>query len=1394
MTKVILYTIFVFLYTPFSLFSQNLEHFEISFFTDGFKRTISESNVFGSSLASIGDLDGDGIAELAVGAIGDDDGIAELAVGAIGDDDGAFDAGAIWILFLNPEGKVKQYQKISAAEGGFEGELDDFDGFGSSLASIGDLDGDGIAELAVGAIGDDDGVADEGAIWILFLNPEGKVKQYQKISAAEGGLEGELDNFDGFGSSLASIGDLDGDGIAELVVGAIGDDDNGSEAGAVWILFLDEVGFVKAYQKISLLEDEIAGSFVTGDNFGSSLASIGDLDGDGIAELAVGAIGDDDNGSEAGAVWILFLDEVGFVKAYQKISLLEDEFAGSFVTGDNFGSSLASIGDLDGDGIAELAVGAIGDDDGAFDAGAIWILFLNPEGKVKQYQKISAAEGGFEGELDTFDRFGSSLASIGDLDGDGIAELAVGAIGDDDGVEDAGAVWIFEIEGLSTINGIKKISLLEGGFRGTLLTGDRFGSSLASIGDLDGDGIAELAVGATGDDTVGEDAGSVWILFLNREEKVKKYLKISAAEGGFEGELDDFDGFGSSLASIGDLDGDGIAELAVGAIGDDDNGSEAGAVWILFLDEVGFVKAYQKISLLEDEFAGSFVTGDNFGSSLASIGDLDGDGIAELAVGAIGDDDGAFDAGAIWILFLNPEGKVKQYQKISAAEGGFEGELDTFDRFGSSLASIGDLDGDGIAELAVGAIGDDDAALAAGAVWILFLDKIGKINKEAKVIATDRGGLDRSDSFGSAITTIGDLNGDGISEIAVGARGDDDGATNSGALWIVFLTEQGMVWRSDKISAVEIGYQINEDEFFGSSISVIPDFDEDSISELIVGSTDRHNLGATTLLYVDGPPVFIDSNTSSVSVNSNNEIAINTFVKDKGNISVNLNFKRGGDPPLEYFSKQLVDIGSNQFAISIPSTFYTDQGWEIFLEATDDFGYKSRYPSKGVIDIRMPIEESRMNNPFPRNKYKLISVPYELLEARPEQVLEDDLGTYDQTIWRFFEPIHGIESVDFPEYPKTSNFTPGHAFWLIADRQNNFIDMGEGFSTPTSVPFSIAIESGWNYIGLPYTFSIPVNQLYLKSGDAFTLFTYNGVEWDSLSSSELLEPFEGYVIPSMQDRDTLYFSSIPLAKKGSDKSDEISKESDLESKVVIHALVDDLTAQATIRILDESSHDLDHFDKPAPPLPMGDYVTVSFPHDGWVTPFSHYAVDTRPPGEAGYVWDVEVSTNAGDLIELNFEDINSVPQSYEVWLVDKASSITQNLRLNASYIIGGPRIAEPKQLQLFVGKVDYVEEQGIIERSLPTTFSLSQNYPNPFKTTTTIPFSLPKAERVRMTVYNLLGAHVATIIASEDIPAGYHAALWDGRSDIGVPVASGIYFIRMEAGDFFDLKNAVLVR
>ena len=411
---------------------------------------------------------------------------------------------------------VGDEQKISANSGGFNGNLGNRDQFGSAVTDAGDLEADGVRDLAVGAPFDDDDGKDKGAVWVLFMDDNGQVDQEQKISSTAGGFGKNLDDDDLFGSAVAGIGDLNGDGDFDLAVGVPGNDGGGTDRGGVWILFLDTEGKVREKQKIADDAGDFGGDLDNNDRFGSAIAEIGDVNGDGITDLAVGAPNDDDGSKNAGAVWILFMRMDGTVETWQKISRDAGGFGGNLNANDHFGAALAGMGDLDDDGIPDLVVGAPGGDDSGAERGEIWVLFLDIDGKVRQEQMIADGTGGFNGDLGNDDRFGSAIAAIGDVDDDGITDLAVGAPNDDDGASDAGAIWILLMRTDGRVDGWQKVSASAGGFNGNLSANDYFGAAVTGIGDLDSRGIEDLAVGAPGNDAGGPEKGAVWILFLER--------------------------------------------------------------------------------------------------------------------------------------------------------------------------------------------------------------------------------------------------------------------------------------------------------------------------------------------------------------------------------------------------------------------------------------------------------------------------------------------------------------------------------------------------------------------------------------------------------------------------------------------------------------------------------------------------------------------------------------------------------------------------------------------------------------------------------------------------------------------------------------------------------------
>lgn len=424
---------------------------------------------------------------------------------------------------------------------------------------------------------------------------------YQKISTQQGKLGDVLRNGDRFGSAVIGVGDLDGDGIGDLAVGAPNDMDSGAadRQGAVWILFLQRDGTVKAKQKISATAGGLSVGAGPYHYFGFALANLGDLDGDQAPEIAVGAPFANDGGLGKGAVWVLFLNRNGTVKRQQTISATAGGLGAVLADEDFFGSSLANLGDLDRDGVVDLAVGAPGSDDGGADGnrGALWLLSLKNDGTVKATRKISATAGGFGGQLEEFDQLGQSVTNVGDVNNDGVTDLAAGVLRlqgrlerleIEEGNGQAGAqgvVWLIFLQNDGTVKAQQEIGVLSGRFGPGPSVGARYGSALASLGDLNNDGIPDLVVGAHGqkEDGKQKNRGAAWLLNLQRDGLVKNAKPLAVKVDKLQQALKSDDQYSWAIANVGDLNGDGTVDLAIGAPGDDDGGAERGAVWIVLL-------------------------------------------------------------------------------------------------------------------------------------------------------------------------------------------------------------------------------------------------------------------------------------------------------------------------------------------------------------------------------------------------------------------------------------------------------------------------------------------------------------------------------------------------------------------------------------------------------------------------------------------------------------------------------------------------------------------------------------------------------------------------------------------------------------------------------------------
>lgn len=398
---------------------------------------------------------------------------------------------------------------------------------------------------------------------------------FVKIQNGLGGFVATLDPGDRFSRDHDQAGDINGDGIIDLVVGARSDDDGATDAGAVYILFMNRNGTVQSNQKISALYGGFTDTLLANNFFGYGVAGIGDYDNDGIPDIAVSA-----PASTNRALYIIHLNRNGTVKSFVKNTTI-------------IAQGLSAVGDLNNDGRIDLVACDPGSDIGGTNIGAISIIFFDSASQLVTSQTvlINPTSGGFGTGLVAGDQFGGrEVAMLGDLDNDGTKEMAVGAFNSDGG---KGAIWMLSLDSV-TLNVVSKLKITEGlnGFNDTLTLGGNpngsqganFGHALCKVGDLNGDGVPDLMTGANQ-----QNEGWGYILYLNPNKTVKTYTRLNTTSGGFNFTFTPAERFSRSISFLGDLRGDGtIAVNYGGGAGGAGAQGATGALYLLFFKPCDF--------------------------------------------------------------------------------------------------------------------------------------------------------------------------------------------------------------------------------------------------------------------------------------------------------------------------------------------------------------------------------------------------------------------------------------------------------------------------------------------------------------------------------------------------------------------------------------------------------------------------------------------------------------------------------------------------------------------------------------------------------------------------------------------------------------------------------------
>ncbi|MBH8555370.1 FG-GAP repeat protein, partial [Nostocaceae cyanobacterium CENA357] len=346
------------------------------------------------------------------------------------------------------------------------------------------------------------------------------------LDGSNGFVINGINSGDFLGTSVSSAGDINGDGIDDLTIGADGASPNGTPiAGSSYVVFGRNSGFSAGLNLSSL--DGSNGFVINGinsfDSLGRSVSSAGDINGDGIDDLIIGASNASPNReSGAGSSYVVFGSSSGFNASLNLSSL--DGSNGFVINGinsfDSSGSSVSSAGDINGDGIDDLIIGASSaDPNGQYRAGSSYVVFGRSSGfnASLNLSSLDGSNGFVINGINSDDYSGGSVSSAGDINGDSFDDLIIGASNaSPNGQYQAGSSYVV-FGSSSGFNASLNLSSLDGS-NGFVINGinndDSSGRSVSSAGDINGDSFDDLIIGASSADPNGQGyAGSSYVVF-----------------------------------------------------------------------------------------------------------------------------------------------------------------------------------------------------------------------------------------------------------------------------------------------------------------------------------------------------------------------------------------------------------------------------------------------------------------------------------------------------------------------------------------------------------------------------------------------------------------------------------------------------------------------------------------------------------------------------------------------------------------------------------------------------------------------------------------------------------------------------------------------------------------
>jgi len=701
-------------------------------------------NRFGWSASTAGDVNGDGYSDVIVGAYQHNS-----------------STGKAYVYTGGPTGlsATAAWTAVGDAVGG---------SFGYFVSTAGDVNGDGYSDAIVGAPYDN---SSTGKAYVYIGGPAGL--STTAVWTAVGEATNNL-----YGWSASTAGDTNGDGYGDVIVGAYA---NNFGAGKAYVYAGGPAGLSTTAAWTAMGE-------VYGEFFGDSVSTAGDVDGDGYADVIVGAKKYD---SDTGKAYV-------YAGGPSGPSTTAAWTAAGEGPGDEFGFSVSTAGDVDGDGYGDVIVGAF---QYSSMTGKAYVYKGGPSGLSTTAAWTAVGEGGLNG-------LGESVSTAGDVNGDGYSDVIVGAPYNN---SSSGKTFVYSggPTGLSTSAAATVVGEAPS---------NSFGVSVSTAGDVDGDGYSDVIVGASTANSTGKA-----YLFPGGPSGVSTtatWTALGEAAGNY---------FGNSVSTAGDVNGDGYADVIVGAYTKD---SYRGKAYV-------YVGGPTGLSATAVWTAVGEAPNNYFAVCVSTAGDVNGDGYSDVIVSGNGNNSST---GKAYVYLGGPSGLSTSAAWTALGEA-------TGDEFGQSGTTAGDVNGDGYSDVVVGAPYNNSSRGKA------YLYAGGPSGLSTTAAWTAVGEMTNS-YFGYSISTAGDVNGDGNSDVIVGAFGNNGSAGKS------YLYAGRLSGLSITSAWTAVGEGPNN--FFGASVSTAGDVNGDGYSDVIVGAFRYNSFTGKAYVYVGGPLGL--SNTATWSV------------------------------------------------------------------------------------------------------------------------------------------------------------------------------------------------------------------------------------------------------------------------------------------------------------------------------------------------------------------------------------------------------------------------------------------------------------------------------------------------------------------------------------------------